>query len=85
MLTLALLLACQQNLTDGKTRHGGAEDEPEDNFGGRMAVRITSPAAGDTITAPFTLEWEAGEDIAQLAVYLDSHPALGPFDATTSG
>lgn len=85
MLTLTLLLACQQNFGDGKTRQGGAEEEPEDNFGGRMAVRITSPAAGDTVTAPFTLEWEAGEDIAQLEVYLDSHPALGPFDATTSG
>ncbi len=49
-------------------------DEPG-RFAGADAVQITSPANGDRVESPFTLEWTAGANVASVELLADGRPA----------
>ncbi|MDP2314717.1 MAG: hypothetical protein Q8P41_17570 [Pseudomonadota bacterium] len=61
-LLLSLLLACADDPAKGRA--------PSEDFQSSESVRVLTPTNGETVTSPFVLTFEAGEDVR--SVYLRS-------------
>ncbi len=67
---LLLLWACATAPVDsGDTPAAG--DPPVDNFGGAEAVRVDSPANGETVPPTFPIRFHAGKDVATVELHVE--------------
>ena len=67
----ALLLACAVEPDSGNTRKAAAAEDDSDLLGGEGAVRVLSPANGETVDGSFTLSWRAGTEVKGLRLDAD--------------
>jgi hypothetical protein len=58
---------------------------PSEDFFFDDAVRITSPSNGATVSSPFTLSWEAGDDVDQVQVEVRGELTHPPTRTGTDG
>ena len=62
-----LLLACAEEPTERVESDAGGADQ----FGGASAVRVESPANGETVPTSFVVRYRAGRSVASLALAAD--------------
>lgn len=82
MRLLPLILFALACAEDPKTRRGAADQSPPgEDFLKDTDVRLRSPSRGETLDAEVTASWEAGADVAQVALAVDGETVWGPQDA----
>lgn len=72
VLPLALLLALP--LAAACDPAGKEPAVSDDRFGGELAVRVLSPANGETVPSTFTLQYRVGSAVASIALTADGAP-----------
>lgn len=83
MFLALLLAACAPAPSGPDDSGGGGGAQVDDQFGGPKAVRIDSPAAGETVSPSFVVRYHAGKKVKGVQLFVDdaSVTDLGEADA----